>query len=141
MSASDRDRLNLYQKLDEFLGTEEANTLMEHLPPVPWNEVATKSDVAASEFALRSDIEAMGKELRTEMAAMGQELRAEMKAANSELRADMSMMRTELRAEMAVGFADIRTEMTSGFNRQIKWLITFGMAWSSLLIAVSRFAG
>ena len=42
---------------------------------------------------------------------------------------------------MAVGFADIRTEMTNGFNRQIKWLVTFGMAWSSLLVAVTRFAG
>ena len=141
MTTSDRDRLNLYQKLDEFLGTEEANTLMEHLPPVPWNEVATKSDLNALGVALRSDIDALGTQLRVEMAATTTELRSEMAAMGKELRSEMQMMGTELRAEMSVGFADICTEMTNGFNRQIKWLVTFGMAWSSLLVAVTRFAG
>lgn len=130
MSATNRERLNLHNKLKEVLGSEEANTLMEHLPPVSWHEVATKDDVTSSEIALRSDVSAMAKELRADMAAMGTELRAE-----------MSMMRTELRAEVSVGLADIRTEMTNGFNRQIKWLVTFGMAWSSLLVALTRFAG
>jgi hypothetical protein len=64
------------------------------------------------------------------MQTMGKELRREMQAMGTELRSEMQAMRFELRAEM-----------TSGFNRQIKWLVTFGMAWSSLLIAVSRFAG
>lgn len=141
MAAQDRNRLNLFQKLDEILGTEEANTLMEHLPPVPWNEVATKSDLLASEVALRSDIEALEKKLRADMTAMGKEIRADMNSANLELRADMSMMRTELCSEISVGLANIRTEMTNGFNRQIKWLVTFGMTWSSLLVALTRFAG
>ena len=141
MSATNRERLNLHNKLNEVLGSEEANTLMEHLPPVSWHEVATKDDVTSSEIALRSDMSAMAKELRAEMSAMGKELRGEMAAMGKELRADMSMMRTELRAEISVGLADIRTEMTNGFNRQIKWLVTFGMAWSSLLVALTRFAG
>jgi hypothetical protein len=129
MTANDRDRLDLYRRLDEVLGTEEANTLMEHLPPVPWNEVATKSDVTASEVAVRTDLEAASSRLRSEMQTMGKELCREMQAMGTELRSEMQAMRFELRAEML-----------SGFNRQIKWLVTFGMAWSSLLIAVSRFA-
>jgi hypothetical protein len=152
VTTSDRDRLNLYQKLDEFLGTEEANTLMEHLPPVPWNEVATKSDLNALEVALRSDVDAMGtqlrvemaattKELRSEMATMGKELRSEMAAMGKELRSEMATMGAELRSEMQAMRFELRAEMLSGFNRQIKWLVTFGMAWSSLLVAVTRFAG
>ena len=130
MTASDRNRLNLYQKLDELLGSEEANTLMEHLPPVPWNEVATKNDVTA-----------MGVELRAEMTAMGKELRAEMTAMRSELRSEMATMGSALRSEIQVLGAELRAEMTNGFNRQIKWLVTFGMAWSSLLVAATRFTG
>lgn len=128
MSARDRNRLNLYQKLDEILGTEEANTLMEHLPPIPWNEVATKGDVEASEVALKADIETMTTTLRIEMAAMGKEIRGEMQG-----------FRTELKADIHVLGAELRAEMLSGFNRQIKWLVTFGVAWSSLLIAITRF--
>jgi hypothetical protein len=130
MTANDRDRLDLYRRLDEVLRTEEANTLMQHLPPVPWNEVATKSAVTASEVAVRTDLEAASSRLRSEMQTMGKELRREMQTMGTELRSEMQAMRFELRAEML-----------SGFNRQIKWLVTFGMAWSSLLIAVSRFAG
>jgi len=141
VSATNRERLNLHNKLNEVLGSEEANTLMEHLPPVSWHEVATKDDVTSSEIALRSDIETTKIALRSDMSAMGKELRAEMAAMGKELRVEMSMMRTELRAEMSVGLADIRTEMTNGFNRQIKWLVTFGMSWSSLLVALTRFAG
>ena len=52
---------------------------------------------------------------------------------------------TDLRTEMRVGFADLRTEMQAlradfveGTNRQIRWLVTFAAAWSSLLVTVVR---
>jgi hypothetical protein len=56
---------------------------MAHLPPVTWNEVATKDDLAVLQSSLRADF----------------------------------------------------VEAT---NRQIKWLVTFAAAWSSLLLAVVR---
>ena len=34
----------MYQRLEEVLGAEEATTLMEHLPPTGWGDVARKSD-------------------------------------------------------------------------------------------------
>lgn len=106
MNSDDRTRLNLFQKLEATLGPEEANTLMAHLPPVTWNQLATKSD-----------LEQLRTELRVELASLG----------------------TSLRAEMKVGFADLRTEMIGGVNRQIKWLVTFSAAWTSLLLAAMQF--
>ena len=54
MTVDDRTRLNLHRKLEAVLGTKEADTLMAHLPPVSWNEVSTKDDLATLGTTLRA---------------------------------------------------------------------------------------
>jgi hypothetical protein len=49
----------LERRLDEVLGPPESTTLMEHLPPVGWADVATKADLAALEQRLEAKIEAI----------------------------------------------------------------------------------
>ena len=65
MAVDERARHELFVKLEGLLGPEEATTLMEHLPPVGWADVATKSDLLALDqrmelrfHALESDIRA-----------------------------------------------------------------------------------
>jgi hypothetical protein len=149
MPVDDRTRLNLLRRLEAVLGPEEANTLMAHLPPVAWNEVATKDDlgtlgttlrseVHAMEIALRHDMQTMEKSLRADMQTMEKSLRADMQTMEKSLRADMQAMEKSLRADMHVGFAELRTEIAEGTTRQLRWLVTFAAAWSSLLIAAVR---
>ena len=45
MAITDETRHHLYQRLEEVLGPEEATTLMQHLPPAGWADVATKHDL------------------------------------------------------------------------------------------------
>lgn len=45
MAIDEQSRHELYLKLEELLGRDEATTLMEHLPPVGWADVATKRDL------------------------------------------------------------------------------------------------
>jgi hypothetical protein len=49
VAITEEGRHHLYQRLEEVLGREEATTLMEHLPPVGWADVATKRDLDALE--------------------------------------------------------------------------------------------
>lgn len=70
MPVDDRTRLNLHRKLEAVLGHDDADTLMAHLPPVTWDQVATTADVDAA-------ADRVGTLLRTEMQVLGSELRTE----------------------------------------------------------------
>jgi hypothetical protein len=45
MAVDERRRHQLYRRLEEVLGQDEAGTLMDHLPPVGWADVARRSDI------------------------------------------------------------------------------------------------
>ena len=49
MVVDERSRHELYRRLEDVLGPEAATTLIEHLPPVGWADVATKHDLAGLE--------------------------------------------------------------------------------------------
>ena len=58
MAISEADRHLMYLKLEEALGAEAANTVMEHLPPVGWADVATKHDLDAQNVLFEARLEA-----------------------------------------------------------------------------------
>ena len=99
MSPTEDDRRELYGELRELLSERSTRTLMDSLPPMDWNELATKTDV-----------ELLGRELRAEMG----ELRTDVRVEIGEVRTELG----ELRAEMIEGFGEVRTQMAS-FERQL----------------------
>ena len=66
MAIDEHARYQLYLRLEERLGAEAAETLMEHLPPAGWAEVATKHDLDQLRTLTTLDIERMGDQLRAE---------------------------------------------------------------------------
>ena len=74
MAITEKSRHELYRRLEEILGPEQATTLMEHLPPVGWADVATKDDLRSLQSSLTARIDVVGSELRTEMASLSTEL-------------------------------------------------------------------
>ncbi|MGH9181845.1 MAG: hypothetical protein ACRDY5_09040 [Acidimicrobiales bacterium] len=60
MTISESDRHELYSRLEAVLGATPAATLMSHLPPVGWADVATRRDLDALEERLGLRIDAMG---------------------------------------------------------------------------------
>jgi hypothetical protein len=77
MATSEESRHEMYVKLEEVLGAQVAATVMEHLPPVGWGDVATKRDLDAVESALRHDIDALGVRMDRDFERLRAELRGD----------------------------------------------------------------
>ena len=60
MALTEETRHHMFQALERQLGAEEAATLMEHLPPVGWADVATKQDLDHLATVTRADIANLG---------------------------------------------------------------------------------
>lgn len=71
MATDERSRHELYARLEQVLGSEEAATLMEHLPPVGWADVATKHDLEVQLVATEHRLLAT---LRAELATLQRHL-------------------------------------------------------------------
>ena len=83
MAVTEQDRLALRAKLNEVLGERETDVLMDCVPPVDYEQLATRSDLETQRLLLSSQIESQGVTLTADI---------------STLRADMdTKMATQLR--------------------------------------------
>ncbi|HZJ26139.1 MAG TPA: hypothetical protein VFF40_03845 [Acidimicrobiia bacterium] len=94
MTIDERTRRELYLRLEAVLGVVEAETLMEHLPPVGWADVATRRDLDA----LRNEMEHGFSMVQSEFALA----RSEMATQKAEI---LTLIADRLRAQTWVLFS------------------------------------
>ena len=155
MSITDRQRLKLLRTLETVIGPEDASTLMDHLPPVTWANVATVDHVSAigdqTTKTLRSEMQVLSTQLRSEMSELRVELRSDMTVLSNQLRNEMNQLGTELRTEMNQLGVQLRSEVGQhgsrleaaierGFRRQILALGTLGTAWFAIATTILQLA-
>lgn len=88
MTIDERARHALHVRLGSVLGEDEAVTLMSHLPPVGWADVATKRDLDQLSAEFRAELHREVGGLRTELHREVGGLRAELQQQIGDLRAD-----------------------------------------------------
>jgi ribosomal protein L29 len=103
MTVEHTTRLRIYQWFVAHMGEDLAEALMDAIPPMQWDRVATRDDVEHHGALLRT-------ELGAEMADLRTELKTEMADLRTELGAEMADLRTELKTETA----DLRGELRHG---------------------------
>jgi hypothetical protein len=56
MATEENDLDQLYTEMERVVGARPAATLMRHLPPVVWSEMATKADIEGLRVATKADV-------------------------------------------------------------------------------------
>ena len=119
MAVTEETRHRMHMKFEEVVGADVAITLMEHLPPVGWADVATHHDLDQQTAMLMLALDGRTAELRTEMADLRTDLRTEM---------------ADLRTEMA----DLRAELDQRFQRLLLQLVGSMAALLTVAMVVAR---
>lgn len=141
MSITEAERHQLYTRLEEVLGPDEATSLMEHLPPVGWADVATKRDLDHFATQLRAEMTILETNLRAEIATLGSDLRSEMATFGSDLRSESGKMEKGLRGEIAelrVDMHKMGAEFSAQLHRQTYSIIGAVATMGTLVAVVSR---
>ena len=133
MLASEQKRHLLRSRLIEILGEEEAEVLMDSLPPVYWHDLATKDDLKATNEAIEANKRAIEANKRA-IEASEQRLRAEMQAGFAGIRTEMNGKFAQVEGE----FTKIRGEMALQFAQQTRTMVFTMLAfavptWGSIL--------
>ena len=140
MLASEQKRHLLRSRLIEILGEEEAEVLMDSLPPVYWHDLATKDDLKATNEAIEANkraIEANKRAIEANKRAIEaseQRLRSEMQAGFAGIRTEMNGKFAQVEGE----FTKIRGEMALQFAQQTRTMVFTMLAfavptWGSIL--------
>jgi hypothetical protein len=118
MAISQAKRTELHQELREKLTVDTADTLMDHLPPDGWSEVAMKSDLHTLEVAMKSDLHTLEVAMKSDLTALEVALRSDMKALEHVLKSDI----TSLQAAMLLMEERINSKIATLIAKQNKWM-------------------
>ena len=105
MALTHAQRTSMHNTLAEVMGQDDAETLMQHLPPSGWDNVATKEDLRAGLAELTSAMTTGFAQAATE--------RADIKAQAATERAEIVKAMTEGLAQAAVERADMKVQFTA----------------------------
>ena len=140
MTPTETERFELQQELTGVLKKGPAKTLMESLPPMDWQELATKTDLAALEERVDIRLEALRTELGAKIDTGLTDLNAKIDTGLTELGAKIDRGLTDLNAKIDTGLADVRGEMKSGRATQT-YVFLVGLVATMTPVYLALFAG
>ena len=110
MALTHAQRTSMFNTLAQVMGQDEAETLMQHLPPSGWDNVATKEDLRAG-FAETNAAVTSG---LAQAAVERADIKAQAATERADIKAQAAVERADIKAQAAVERADIIKAVTSG---------------------------
>jgi hypothetical protein len=80
VAITEDSRHQLYQRLEHVMGRPQATTLMEHLPPVGWADVATKRDLEHVHASIDHVREVLSLKIDAEIATLRGDMHKEIRS-------------------------------------------------------------
>ena len=107
MAITEPARHRLYEKLEGLLGMDDAETLMAHLPPVGWADVATRADLDQLHDRIHVDLA----DVRIELADFRTEIRQELARSREEMQRDRIAAQRQLLFVIAAAMLGLVTTL------------------------------
>ena len=122
LAFTEQNKRRLHARLCEVIGTEEADILMEQLPPFTWTDFVTKQnleelrnylkrDLEEQSVGLKHDIEFSAIATRTELEQMIMKSRNDLEQAFTQTRTDLGNVITKTRTDLENVITKTRTDL------------------------------
>ncbi len=108
MAFTEQNKRRLYARLCEVIGTEEADILMEQLPPITWTEFATKRDLDELRIATKHDIEFSAIATRTDLEQVITKTRNDLENLIFQTRTDLEQALTQTRTDLEKSIMEVK---------------------------------
>jgi len=145
LAFTEQNKRRLHARLCEVIGTEEADILMEQLPPITWTEfatkrdldelrIATKRDLDEQRIATKHDIEFSAIATRTDLEQAITKTRNDLELLIFQTRKDLEKSIMEVKHSIETTKLELTATMERGFGNQ-SWKM-FTAIMSSQLVTV-----
>jgi hypothetical protein len=169
MAVDEQSRHQLYQRLEVVLGEEATTTLMEHLPPIGWADVATKADLDNLRAATKTDLDNLRAATKTDIDNLRAATKTDIDNLRDATKTDIDNLRDatktdidnlrvatktdidNLRVATKVGMENLGNALTAAFHREFAGLhrdlrnavfslTGAGVGIAGVTLALSRFS-
>ena len=111
LAFTEQNKRRLHARLCEVIGTEEADILMEQLPPITWTEFATKRDLDELRIATKHDIDELRIATKHDIEFSAIATRTELEQVITKTRTDLEQALTQTRTDLKQLIFQTRTDL------------------------------
>ena len=142
VSSSEAERFTLHQTLRGLMPEAVADTLMSHLPPAGWSDIARKSDIEELRVATKHDIDALRDATKHDLDALRDATKHDIDALRDATKHDIDALRDATKHDidlLAVRLDNVETRLESidgklsDLASMKRYVVTTGMALATLI--------
>lgn len=137
MAVDERSRRILCGRLEEVLGVAEATTLIDHLPPTGWGEVATKRDLDDLAHVMKRDLDDLAQATKRDLDELAQATKRDLDGVEQRLgaRIDGLEQRTDARFDQVDARFDLmEAKLVAGLRGELNRYLLSSLAVLVVLV-------